>query len=79
MCVYLSTAVSLQTVFWEMCVRVVGLIRDDVRPLDVVYGFDPGQSRQLLIVQNITVSLRLWERDMGKRRERESKWMEIES
>lgn len=53
-CEYLSAAVALQR---RVC--MVGLIRDDVGPLDVVYGFDPGQSRQLLIVQNITVSFGL--------------------
>lgn len=53
-CEYLSAAVTLQR-----CVCMVGLIRNDVGPLGVVYGFDPGQSRQLLIVQNITVSFQL--------------------
>lgn len=61
---------------------MVGLIRDDVRPLDVVYGFDPGQSRQLLIVQ-ITVSFRLVERkrrvDRETERQRDGEEMEIES
>lgn len=43
--------------------RVVGLIRDDVRPLDVMYAFDPGQSCKLLIVRNISFRLEETERE----------------
>lgn len=43
--------------------RVVGLIRDDVRPLDVMYAFDPGQSCKPLIVRNISFRLEETERE----------------
>lgn len=76
-CVHLSTAVPLQSVIWEVWVCVVSLIRNDVWPLDVIYGFDPGQSCQLLIVQYVTVSLRLLceTGERGRRRERERNWV----
>lgn len=67
------TAVSLQSVICEVCVCMVGLIRDDVGLLDAIYGFDPGQSHQLLIVQKITISFRLWETGRWKKRDKQTK------
>lgn len=48
--VYLSTAARLQRVLQHACVRVLGLVRDEVGLLGVTNGPDPGQSRQLLAV-----------------------------
>lgn len=62
MCLYLSGAEPVQSVVGE--VRVVGLIRDDVGTLDLVQAVDPGQSRELLIVDDLSIGLRLWDREI---------------
>lgn len=56
---YLTTAASLQRVLQHMRMRVVGLVRDEVRMLDVIKGSDPGEGCQLVVVANITISVGL--------------------
>lgn len=47
---YLSAAVSLQRVLQRACACVVGLVGDEVGPLGVIKGPDPGQSCQRFVV-----------------------------